>query len=122
MRRVVALCLLAMFAALHADGLVAARGSNGDHHHPGCPWEMREEPCPHAGAQRAPTAPEWAPCPAEDLNRPVTMELGFLPIPALSLPAFSPPGVLEAPVPDQRTRAIPIAPDPDPPRGSFALV
>ncbi|MBW3661250.1 MAG: hypothetical protein KY397_06410 [Gemmatimonadetes bacterium] len=124
MRRIPALCLMAALVAYHGTGLIAAvaAGPDGDHHHPGCPWEVREGPCPHATSPASPDAPVWASCPAAEASPWVAVGPDFAPPADPRIPCSTPPVsplVFAAPEP---VRELPNAPDPEPPRGSLPIV
>lgn len=119
-RRIRALCLLAALAALHAPAILATVAPGPDeheHHHPGCPWEARDEPCPHRAPAPSSEEPAWAPCPSTEVGMAI-----------LAGPDAAPPGrgIGHELQPRPRQEAgrrsgsagerLPPAPDPHPPR------
>lgn len=125
-RRFAALCLLFALAAGQATTLAAAtasgRDAGMDHHHPGCPWEARDEPCPHAAPPGTPDAPAWAPCPPMDLEAPPAA--GPDPAPPASPVEWAPPAFDPGPDAGSSEPASDVRPslEPRPPRGPLSTV
>lgn len=67
--------MLVALATLQAPAFLAAiqDGSSDDHHHPGCPWETRNEPCPHRADPPAAGESAWAPCPPMETLAPLAL-------------------------------------------------